>query len=83
MDSFPLYSEQYFSTRIYSTRQIIIALLAAPDIEIRRGIRPKTKKQVPQVVRFDNKNHLVNKIETQPRCVDCGICAKFFASNVM
>ena len=46
------------------TRQIIIALLAAPDLKSRKGIHPKTKKQVPQVVQFDNRNHLVNKIET-------------------
>ena len=58
-------------------RQIVIALLAAPDLESRREIRPKTKKQVPQVVRFDNRIHLVNKIETQRRCADCGKCTKF------
>ena len=59
------------------TRQIVIPLLAAPDLESRRGIRPKTKKQVPQVVLFDNRNHLVNKIEIQPRYADCGKCTKF------
>uniref|UniRef100_A0A0L8GYG9 PiggyBac transposable element-derived protein domain-containing protein n=1 Tax=Octopus bimaculoides TaxID=37653 RepID=A0A0L8GYG9_OCTBM len=59
------------------TRQIVTALLAAPELEKKIVVSPKTKKQVPQGVRFDNRDHLVNKIETQRRCVASGKCIKF------
>ena len=73
----PFLSIQNSISLLEFTKQIVIALLAAPDLESRRGIRPKTKKEVPQVVRFDNKNHIVNKIETQRRCANCRKCTKF------
>ena len=61
------------------TRQIVIALLAAPNMKIQREVCPKTKKQVLDVTRLDGKNHLVNKnsTDTQRRCAACGKCTKF------
>ncbi|XP_029645332.1 piggyBac transposable element-derived protein 3-like [Octopus sinensis] len=63
--------------RNISLRQIVTALLAAPNLEKKRVVHPKTKKQVPQVAQFDNRDHLVNKIETQRQCAVCGKCTKF------
>lgn len=61
------------------TRQIVIALLASPDMPSRRGVRPKTKNQVLEVVKLDGRDHLVNKNSTgtQRRCASCGKCTKF------
>ena len=61
------------------TRQIVIALLATANMDTRRGVRPKTKKQVLDVTRVDGKDHLVNKnsTDTQRRCAACGKCTKF------
>ena len=59
------------------TRQIVISLLASPNMEKRRGVAPKTKKQVLDATRLDGKEHFVDKITTQRRCASCGKCAKF------
>lgn len=58
-------------------RSIALALLTSPDMETRRGPQPKTKRQVSNEVRRDNTGHLVNKIESQRRCGNCGKCTKF------
>ena len=39
------------------TRQIVIALLASPQMEARRGVRPKTNEQVLNVTRLDRKEY--------------------------
>ena len=43
------------------TRQVIIASLASLNVEKRRGVAPKTKKQILDATRLDGKEHLVEK----------------------
>lgn len=59
------------------TRQVVITLLASPNVEKRRGVAPKTKNQLLDATRLDGKGYVVDKIETQRRCAACGKCAKF------
>ena len=59
------------------TRQVVIALLASSNVEKRRGVAPKTKKQILDATRLDGKGHLVDKIKTHRRCAACGSCANF------
>lgn len=54
------------------TRQIIIALLVASDLESKIDVRPNTKKQHQKVTRFDSKDNLVNKNDAQRWCVARG-----------
>ena len=67
------------------TRQIVIALIAAPDLENSRGIRPKTKKQVPQVVGYNLITEITLSIKLKPND-DVQIAANvpnLFASNAI
>ena len=59
------------------TRQVVIALLASSNVKKRRGVAPKTKKQILDATKLDTKENLVGKIKTQRRCAACGLCAKF------
>ena len=47
------------------TRQVVIALLASSNVEKKKGIAPKTKKQILDATRLDGKGHLVDTIKTR------------------
>ncbi|KAL7635346.1 UNVERIFIED_CONTAM: hypothetical protein RMT77_014413 [Armadillidium vulgare] len=59
------------------TRQIVISLLSAPDIPTQRGVKPSTKTQVLNAIRFDRKDHLIDRIDKRRRCAICGISVQF------
>ncbi|KAL7646147.1 UNVERIFIED_CONTAM: hypothetical protein RMT77_003048 [Armadillidium vulgare] len=59
------------------TRQIVISFLSAPDIPTQRGVKPRSKTQVLNDIRFDRKDHLIDRIDKRRRCALCGISVQF------
>ena len=47
------------------TKQVVIAMLASSNMEKRRGVAQKTKKQILNVRKLDGKGYLVDKIKAQ------------------
>lgn len=60
------------------TRRIVLALLSGPGFNSPRRVRPSKISRIPEEIRYDGQNHLVDATDgTQRRCGACGKCAKF------
>lgn len=58
-------------------RRIVLAILSSPPSNSNTGPKPKFLTNVLTEIRFDGKEHWIDKQETQRRCGNCGKCTKF------
>ncbi|KAJ8937730.1 hypothetical protein NQ314_011737 [Rhamnusium bicolor] len=58
-------------------RRIVLAILSSPPLGPNTGPKSKSNSKVPGEIRYDNKDHWIDKNETQRRCAKCGKCSKF------
>lgn len=58
-------------------RRIVLAILSSPPSNSNTGPKPKYLSNVLTEIRFDGKEHWIEKQETQRRCGKCGKCTKF------
>ncbi|CAH1967391.1 unnamed protein product [Acanthoscelides obtectus] len=58
-------------------RRVVLALLAAPPSNSNTGPKPKLSCKVLSEVRYDGKEHWIDRQETQRRCGKCGKCTTF------
>lgn len=58
-------------------RRIVLAILSSPASTAHTGSKAKSLSNVLSEIRYDGKEHWIDKQETQRRCGKCGKCTKF------